>query len=538
MYCPECGNDIPDKSKFCFECGTNLSETLGDLSTRLDSKSEQSEVEETLSDEETVIADDSSAIDTERYVIQSAIGKGGMGTVYKAQDNKLGRTVAIKKLFPTFSGSEKALSRFMSEARSLASLSHQNIVQIFDVVEDPDGAYIVMEYIEGGSLQDHLSQNGKPDEEEAVRIFVQICTGLAHAHKKNIVHRDIKPPNVLLALDGTAKLTDFGIARMAEMSDMTMTGATIGTPIYMSPEQERDAKHVDLRADIYSLGATFYELLTGDLPRVINLDKISNRFRAVIGKTLEKSPESRYQNIGELLEALETVKEDLIPPKTDMLLIPAGEFLMGARNNDEEAEDWEKPQLNVYLDAYYIGKYPVTVAEYKIFCKKTNREMPEEPEWGWKDDHPVVNVNCDDAVAYCRWAGGRLPTEAEWEKASRGTDGRTYPWGGNVPNSDYANYDKLVGETTPVGSYPKGEGPYGVLNMAGNVWDWCSDWYDNDYYKNSPEFNPEGPSSGSHHVIRGGSWFNGPKGLRTFMRAYGAPDEKTSYLGFRLARTP
>jgi serine/threonine-protein kinase len=439
-------------------------------------------------------------------------------------------------------------------------------VQIYDVVEDSGGAYIVMEYIDGGSLQDHLSQNGRPDEEKALRIFIQLCNGLAQAHKKDIVHRDIKPSNVLITLDGTAKLTDFGIARMAEIGDMTMTGVTMGTPIYMSPEQERDAKHVDVRADIYSLGATLYELLTGDLPRVIEIDNIPERFRGVVRKAIEKLPEDRYQGIEKLLEALEHVKKELIPGRikddtkeqkeagerldsksqatvnkkdgSEMILIPAGEFLMGAGDNDQEALDGEKPQHKVCLDAYYIGKYPVTIAQYRVFCSKTGRKMPREPWWGSNDDHPVVNVDWGDAVAYCRWVGGRLPTEAEWEKAARGIDGRTYPWGEDVPDSYYANYGVMVDATTPVGSYPKGASPYGVLDMAGNVWEWCSDWYGEDYYRGSPEYNPKGSTNGSYHVFRGGSWNAKALVLRASFRCLYTSDFDSGNLGFRLARTP
>jgi formylglycine-generating enzyme required for sulfatase activity len=252
-------------------------------------------------------------------------------------------------------------------------------------------------------------------------------------------------------------------------------------------------------------------------------------------KTLELNPEHKVARKIIDSKSPVTINEK---DKSELILIPPGEFLMGAGDDDQEALDNEKPPHKVCLDDYYISKYPVTVAQYRIFCKKTGQQMPEEPTWGWMDDDPIVRVYWDNAVAYCKWAGGRLPTEAEWEKAARGTDERVYPWGNDVPDSDYANYDEMVGEATSVGKYPNGASPYGVLDMAGNVYEWCSDWYDGDYYNDSPEHNPKGPRSGSDRVIRGGSWFYEPRCLRASSRDGSTPGYSDFDHGFRLARTP
>ncbi|MDO8588022.1 MAG: SUMF1/EgtB/PvdO family nonheme iron enzyme [Armatimonadota bacterium] len=212
----------------------------------------------------------------------------------------------------------------------------------------------------------------------------------------------------------------------------------------------------------------------------------------------------------------------------EMVWIPAGQFTMGSRSEQvaaflKEHPEWkaewfagEKPQRKVYLDGCWIYKHEVTVAQYRRFCEETGRQMPPEQTWGWRNEHPVVSVGWDDAAAYAKWAGVSLPTEAQWEKAARGTDGRVYPWGNKWDASNSANPSSTsMSSPQPVGSYPSGVSPYGVMDMAGNAWEWCADWYDPDYYKTAPLRNPQGPSKGKEsaffgasHVLRGGSFFD------------------------------
>ncbi len=216
-----------------------------------------------------------------------------------------------------------------------------------------------------------------------------------------------------------------------------------------------------------------------------------------------------------------------------MITIAAGKFIMGSNVGFA----YEKPVHAVYLDTYQIGKYEVTVAQYRKFCKATGKKMPKAPEWGWKDNHPIVNVTWDDAAAYCKWAGGRLPTEAEWEKAARGTDGRTYPWGNKWDKNKCANGYLSLASTASVGSCPAGASPYGCMDMAGNVSEWCADWFDANYYKASPSRNPKGPSRGGYRVLRGGSWLSYVDDYyRSASRTSLGPHSGLDNSGFRLAR--
>lgn len=238
-----------------------------------------------------------------------------------------------------------------------------------------------------------------------------------------------------------------------------------------------------------------------------------------------------------------------------MVYVPAGEFWMGCSSNEIKCSDGEWPQHKVYIDAFYIDKYKVTQGEYDQ-CVSTGECRSNQKYDGFTGDRqPVVGVDWNDANSYCTWAGKRLPTEAEWEKAARGTDGRIYPWGNEFDgrkvnfcdkhcSKDWSlkRVDDGYSKTAPVGSYPSGASPYGAMDMAGNVWDWVNDWYDGRYYSSSPERNPkgpEGPVSGyPYRVLRGGSWSSFPELLRSSHRAWDSPVTRKDGIGFRCSRTP
>jgi formylglycine-generating enzyme required for sulfatase activity/serine/threonine protein kinase len=239
-----------------------------------------------------------------RYTTEGTLGKGGMGEVLLATDTRLKRKVAIKRILGEGARSQTALSRFSTEARSIAALNHPNIVQIHDYGRDEDGPFLIMEYIDGGSLLEKCKE-GALELEEAVELTCQLCDALSMAHGEGIIHRDIKPANVLLTNDGTPKLTDFGLARQdAGDTGQTMAGAVLGTLDFMPPEQRLDATQTDARSDLWSLAATLYQMLTGEPPRVIDLDEVPQQIRQTLSKALKSKQEYRYQTAQEFRDAL------------------------------------------------------------------------------------------------------------------------------------------------------------------------------------------------------------------------------------------
>lgn len=200
-----------------------------------------------------------------RYLLLEKIGGGGMAVVYKAKCTLLNRFVAIKVLRSEFTNDEEFVKRFKVEAQAVASLSHPNVVSIYDVGHQEDIHYIVMEYVDGMTLKEFINKHGAINWQDAVKITIQICSAIEHAHKNNIVHRDIKPHNILLTKEGIAKVTDFGIARAVTSSTITMVGSTIGSVHYFSPEQARGG-FIDEKSDLYSLGIALYEMVTGKVP--------------------------------------------------------------------------------------------------------------------------------------------------------------------------------------------------------------------------------------------------------------------------------
>ena len=254
--------------------------------------------------------------------------------------------------------------------------------------------------------------------------------------------------------------------------------------------------------------------------------------------------------------------------ESELVYVAAGIFIMGSESI--HAFDVEKPEHEVYLDDYFIDMYPTTWGQFFKFCEETGYPKPKPPRWGIQKDHPVVNISWFDVQEYGKWTGKTLPSEAQWEKAARGgiwLDGdalaskdnskprRKYPWGDEAPNADNnwrANYNaeprygKNHGtkSSSPIGKFYQGMSPYGVMDIAGNVWEWCLDWFDEDYYSYSPRENPTGPAQPPateekpSRVLRGGSWYIGSRLLRVSARRSRPPDGKGASCGMRCVVIP
>jgi serine/threonine protein kinase len=275
------------------------------------------------------------------YEIKSLIGEGGMGNVYLAEHTQVTRKVAIKVLLPQFLKNEEIKTRFKNEASTLAHLQHPNIVGLFDYLEDESGMYLIMEYVEGVELSEHISKvTGPMPEHVAVPIMTQVLNAFSYAHAKGVVHRDIKPANILITKEGNVKILDFGIARILGEgnSNLTKTGTQMGTVYYMSPEQVQ-GKKVDIRSDIYSLGVTFYQMLTGVNPykdfqteyevysRIVKDELppasqiypgVPNYLESIVNRALRKEPADRFQNCDDFLLAVNQKSTQILEEKTQM----------------------------------------------------------------------------------------------------------------------------------------------------------------------------------------------------------------------------
>jgi formylglycine-generating enzyme required for sulfatase activity len=555
-----------------------------------------------------------------RYTLLRTVGRGGFGAVWAAHDRTQGEQVAIKVLHPSQAREASRRERFFRGARVMGSLLHEGVVRVLEPRgEDGGYFYFVMELVAGNDLhRTVLEKRLRP--EDVVPLILRVAEALGEAHARGIVHRDVKPANVVLDASGMPKLTDFDLVAVKDTTGGTRTGA-LGTLMFSAPEQMNNAKEADARADVYGLGMTALFCLYGEeLPpivtrkpeRVIAALPGSDAVKAVVTRAIELEPEKRYTDARAFCEALQAAmpvvtrpvasnpistklaagmlavltaaavvrwmfgKSLVDMPHVDPVVpvmivcpagtvpVPGGTFIMGSADGKEQ----EKPPHQVKLSTFCIDKTEVTVADYRQ-CTKEKRGALQctVPKTGgscnWdktdRDTHPINCVDWAQADAYCTWAGGSLPSEAQWEYAARGSKGVEYPWGEAPPGPSLLNAcdsecaaahagfgtmyegDDKWPETAPVGTYPAGASPFGALDMAGNVWEWVADEYAPSYPaegKSIPE-DPKGPVTApeSRRVIRGGGWnVTVASWVRAASRSGFDVSARNTTVGFRCAR--
>lgn len=613
------------------------------------------------------------------YRLRRRLGKGGMGTVYEAIHEKIGRSVAVKLLSARLSRRASARERFLNEARAGARVRHPGLVQIFDHGALPDGTpYLLMELLHGQTVRALLARrdDGRQSLADALRIGRQVADALAAAHAGGIVHRDIKPDNLMLEEEPEAegglriKVLDFGIAKFLQAPDYHTRPSTrpLGTPTYMSPEQCRGDDLIDGTTDVYSLGIVLYELICGRPPFIgepraqervtyqqVFADPrpltelrpdVNQDVEALVLKMLDKRARSRpsmlevaqhlerlltlhqaQQIVGKqfalrkrvpvvflvlllLLGGYSYIKSNRSPLRaqtTDMVHIPGASFLMGSTRQEvsdalswaknkmgcdactEELYDRETPARDIYVEGFYIDKYEVTNAIFAKWLQSMTGDIkiepdPENPnryisirignllvaeldlETHYKTrgltvrgtqvfaiaemaNKPVVNVTWDGAFFFCHSIGRRLPSEAEWELAARGSERRRFPWGNREPQCgeillgwsrapDCPNSPEGPGE---VGTSRLDQTPQGVFDLAGNVSEWVMDYY----YERYPACQQPGrcivntPAIAlrEDRSVRGGSWSMEPDASRSASRSHRKNrDGRAGDNGFRCAR--
>ena len=553
------------------------------------------------------------------YRFLRLLGEGGMGEVYLAEHTYTAQKVAIKAVSPMLMRDQSIRRRFLEEGRLMASLDHNNIVRLHNFFEEASRFFLIMEYVEGQSL-DHLAKDVPMEPAFAVSLVGAVLDALEYAHTRPapVIHRDIKPGNLLINGDGQVKITDFGIAKAVGREKLTRTGGVVGTYEYMSPEQIR-GEECGPATDLYSVGIMLFQLLAGRVPfpqtSPSGIDAmqghlhlpppplaelcpgISAPLQVAVDRSLAKSVTDRWTSAAAMRAGLvtsEPVEEKApdpppprpptppplrvtgsppqevlahgpsnapmdnqkgllgrlaeIRPDLDMVRVTPGAFDMGSPPSEEGRAQDEGLRRVEIRHPFLVGAAPVSVSQWcAVFGADSCRTVGADP------DSPMVNVSWYDAVEFCNrlsdliglpptyevaqtltgrrrvreddCGGFRLPTEQEWEYACR-AGSRAARHG---PLDEIAWYGGAwFGTAQPVRR--KAPNAWGLFDMLGNVWEWCSD-----YAFSEDELKPDWRRGGAHRVVRGGSWQSAENLVRAAVHQHEPPDTEKPTLGFRIA---
>ena len=500
----------------------------------------------------------------------------------------------------------KATELFQQEAQRLQELGkHPQIPDLEAFFSQDNRLYLVQDFIDGQNLFEEFQTQGKLNEPQIRTILTELLPVLQFIHDNQVIHRDIKPENIIRSKIGKLFLIDFGVSKETSKTILTRVGTVTGTPGYAPPEQFRGMVYHS--SDLYSLAVTCVRLLTGHFQQSDGTDKLfdtrkmewqwqkyvslSQELTTVLETMLQDIPVKRYQSATEVLAALANQKTIVIPTsqtqtfqnplkqifqfispptnppkppaninvninpqssftedlgngvKLEMIAIPGGTFLMGSPENEAERQDYESPKHQVTVPSFFMGKYPLTQAQYQAI-------LGSNPSYFKGNNRPVETVSWDDAVLFCQKLSQRtgksyrLPSEAEWEYACRAGTKTPFSFGDNI-TPDLVNYDgnypyksapkgKYREQTTDVETFTPNS--FGLYDMHGNVWEWCEDdWHKN--YINAPTDGSawNSQSDSRYKLLRGGSWYDFAGNCRAAFRLrYSRADRYDFYCGFRV----
>jgi len=547
-----------------------------------------------------------------RFRLLAPLGDGAMGEVWKAEELRTGKHRALKFVPVHLLRDSAALARLEAEADRLAELHHPSIVKTLGWRRGPEGyPFIVMACLEGETLRSRLLREQRLDLETALAVLRPVAAALDHAHGQGVIHRDVKPENIMLGPDGRVTLVDFGLSDplkrssgLGQASDKDASG-TVG---YMPPEAfvgGGGAHH--RKRDIYALAVVLYECLSGELPfdgpllaiRPAELfpgcpEGLRDGAWAALKQGLHRERTARPGTAVALLESVAAGQRAVVKPRLpavvsvhgwgagqvrqlqretaaglgsemafqdrlrdgsvgpEMMVIPAGTFLIGSPE-DEAGRDSDERQHEVTIARpFALASCALAFGWYDRFCAATGREKPDDRGWG-RGERPAINVSWWDAVAFCEWLSVetgqvyRLPTEAEWEYACRAGTVTAFWWGNDI-HPGLANYDgnhtyrngrkgEYRRKTVPVRSFEAN--PWGLYQMHGNVWEWTGSAWDASYGGTEQDYLSKNNANYQEapRVLRGGSWDDFPRRVRSANRGRNAPGGRDNGRGFRLARS-